>query len=134
MDAVPFYKIISGMLERAADERFVSLLTCEVLWSDALPAEEKTIEHQVLAFDLINAGGALMLENLGSRRTRAPQSVFAVDLNPGNEEFLVDLPRCMCTPWAWKHITPYLGASATYCEAGWAREENPHRFEHHPFH
>ena len=81
LDALPFYKVVSGMLERQVDMRYYTLLTFSELWVGALPGSHKTIEHQVLAFDLCNEAGSLVLENLGPRRTRAPQVLFHVDMN-----------------------------------------------------
>ena len=76
VDAVPFYKIISGALETELDGRLWLLLTVEEMWEDALPPRYSTIEHHVLAFTLIIVTGALTHENLGSRSTKAPQSIF----------------------------------------------------------
>ena len=108
-EAVPFYKIISGELERDLDMRLHILLSNDEFWEDSLPAEHKTIEHQVLAFDLCNVAGALSLENLGARRLQTPQSVFSVDILPENEEFICSLPLCRRTSWADKHIKEHLG-------------------------
>lgn len=121
--SIPFFAIISGVLERDCMDRVMVMLNCDALWEYVVRPEDKNLENQVYAFQGLLGLGASMAKMCGTR-DREPQRTLRVDIIGGQEQKIKD-EACqhMHTAWSAKHWKEHLDSecSAEQREEGKAK-------------
>jgi hypothetical protein len=134
MDSVPFYNLLSGSLEAQALDRTRMLLVEPNLWADLLPAREKNLANQAVAFTTAACQGALLASKLMARRLRHPMKLFRVDLFPETEGEIVNDCEHLHTTWSWQHTKEHLGDVTEQKQKGRALEALACRVGSRPHH